>query len=396
MGFNEYTFVIWSVVLMSAVVNAAVNLATGDVVTNQSSTYTIITGWVSSKAVDGCTSQMIATSCCTHTDVGHKEVWWQVDLRQQSVIERVKILYRHEDLTLTRLGGFEIYLSDTSDWRSGVRCYQDNTASLALMTATQDVPCVGIGRYVTIYSNRTVKARTWYWDDAFLELCEVYVFGCPSGKFGNGHCNDDCLNCNTCLPTSGECYCNDGYYGPTCLPCSTGCLTNTCDTISGNCNHCDVGFYSDHCDQNCPSNCKNNVCNKVNGQCAECDVGFFGNHCDQTCPGNCENRTCNKDSGVCIDCNDGYYGPTCTPCPTGCSANTCDITSGNCLHCDSGFFGNRCDKPCPENCKNNMCHKDNGLCTVPLSEKQTGNSTGLTTEWYIGFAVLGIALGISV
>ncbi|XP_069126188.1 scavenger receptor class F member 1-like isoform X3 [Argopecten irradians] len=346
MGFNEYTFVIWSVVLMSAVVNAAVNLATGDVVTNQSSTYTIITGWVSSKAVDGCTSQMIATSCCTHTDVGHKEVWWQVDLRQQSVIERVKILYRR----------------------------------------------------------------------------------CPSGKFGNGHCNDDCLNCNTCLPTSGECYCNDGYYGPTCLPCSTGCLTNTCDTISGNCNHCDVGFYSDHCDQNCPSNCKNNVCNKVNGQCAECDVGFFGNHCDQTCPGNCENRTCNKDSGVCIDCNDGYYGPTCTPCPTGCSANTCDITSGNCLHCDSGFFGNRCDKPCPENCKNNMCHKDNGLCTecisgfhgnvcdqacpancgnnlcsiqdgqclIPLSEKQTGNSTGLTTEWYIGFAVLGIALGISV
>ncbi|XP_069128409.1 cell death abnormality protein 1-like, partial [Argopecten irradians] len=317
------------------------------------------------KAVDGCTSQRIASDCCAHTDGGHKEVWWQVDLRQQSVIERVKIIYRNEDLTLTRLGGFEIYLSDTSDWRSGERCYKDNTASLELMSATQDVACVGVGQYVTLYNNRTVKTRSWYYHDAVFELCEVYVFGCPYGKFGNGHCNDDCLNCNICLPTSGECYCYDGYYGPTCTPCPTGCSTNTCDQTSGNCNQCDVGFYSYHCDQNCPSNCKNNVCNKVNGQCAECDFGFFGNHCDQQCPGNCENSTCNKDSGLCTEC----------------------IT---------GFYGNVCDQACPDNCGNNICSILDGQCLIPLSEKQTGNNICSNIGWYTGYAVLGAFLGISV
>lgn len=272
--------------------------------------------------------------CCSHTGLGQTEAWWQVDLRRQSIIERVEIIYRDER-ALARLAGFEIYLSDTSDWRSGKRCYQDNTASLELMTAIQNATCVGVGQYVTIYNDRRVKAKSWYWNEAYFELCEVYVFGCNLGKFGNGHCNDDCLNClnNVCQPTSGAC-------------------------------ECDVGFYGDHCDQICPLYCKNNVCKMSNGQCVECDVGFFGNHCDQLCPGNCENHTCNKDSGLCTECI-------------------------------SGFYGNVCNQACPDNCGNNVCSMQDGQCLIPLPERQTGDTCSYI-GFYTGYAVLGAFLGISV
>lgn len=329
---TKLVFVLWSLLSISAVVKSSVNIATGDIVTSQSSNYN--DKWVSSKAVDGCTRQIMTHGCCSHTGLGQTEAWWRVDLRRQSIIERVEIIYRDER-ALARLAGFEIYLSDTSDWTSRERCYQDNTASLELMTAIQNVTCVGVGQYVTIYNDRRVKAKSWYWNEAYFELCEVYVFGCTLGKFGNGHCNDDCLNClnNVCQPTSGAC-------------------------------ECDVGFYGDHCDQICPLYCKNNVCKMSNGQCVECDVGFFGNHCDQLCPGNCENHTCNKDSGLCTECI-------------------------------SGFYGNVCNQACPDNCGNNVCSMQDGQCLIPLPERQTGDTCSYV-GFYTGYAVLGAFLGISV
>ncbi|XP_069125774.1 scavenger receptor class F member 1-like isoform X2 [Argopecten irradians] len=424
MDFNKYTLVIWSVVSMSALVNAAVNLATGNIATSQSSNYNEI--WVSSKAVHGCIHQNIDSNCCTHTAGGQTEVWWQADLRQQSVIQTVEILYRDEGI-LSRLAGFEIYLSDTSDWRSGLRCYRDNTASLALMTATQNVPCVGIGRYVTIYNNRRVIAKQWYSDEAVLELCKVYIYGCTLGKFGNGHCNDDCFNClsNICHPTSGVCdscaagyyrsidvcvpcpqncvgnncdgssgacsggckagfsgtycrcplncadhscpstgqcsNCNDGYYGPNCTPCPTGCSTNTCDQTSGNCFDCNDGYYGATCIQ-CPAGCSTNTCDKTSGNCYQCTAGLFGNKCNQQCAFTCKDNMCNKNSGQCDDCSDGYYGQLCLACPTGCSTSTCDKTSGRCFECKAGLFRDQCNQNCTFTCKDNMCNKNSGQC----------------------------------
>ncbi|XP_069128406.1 fucolectin-5-like [Argopecten irradians] len=269
---TKLVFVLWSLLSISAVVKSSVILTTGNIVTSQSSTY--VSGgarWVSSKAVDGCTAQTIGSDCCTHTDTGKTEAWWQVDLQQQFVIETVHILYR-DDGTLDRLAGFEIYLSNTSVFRSEERCYQDNTASLGLMTAIQNVTCTGVGQYVTIYNDRRVKAESWYSDDAILELCEVFIYGCTLGKFGNGHCNDDCLDClsNICHPTSGICdNCAAGYHSlvDVCIPCPTNCARNTCDGSSGACTAgCKAGFSGTYC--RCPLNCADQSCLPSIGQCS--------------------------------------------------------------------------------------------------------------------------------
>ncbi|XP_033739083.1 scavenger receptor class F member 1-like [Pecten maximus] len=335
-------------------------------------------------------------NCCSHTVEGQDEVWWQVDLQQQYVIETVTIIYRDQG-TLKRLAGFEIYLSNTPDWTSGEPCYQDTTANLASMSATQSVTCPGVARYVTIYNNRRVKAYTWYSDQAYLELCEVYVNGCQFGKYGNGNCDNVCTSCagNRCHPTSGSCdTCAAGSYragdhcvqcpqncaGNTCAStsgaCSMGCLAGfsgiyckclancndqTCDGATGHCSNCYDGFYGPVCTP-CPTGCSTHTCDKSTGNCIQCDAGFFGNQCDQFCPANCKANVCNKDSGQCGDCDDGFYGPVCTSCPTGCSTDTCDKSTGNCMQCDAGFFGNQCDQSCPANCTANACNKDSGQC----------------------------------
>ncbi|XP_069128369.1 laminin subunit gamma-1-like [Argopecten irradians] len=264
--------------------------------TSQSSTYHT---YDSSKAVDGCVSHNLDSNCCTHTDFLNTEAWWQVDLQQQSVIEIVGIIYR--DHLLKRLAGFEIYLSNTPDWTSGVRCYQDNTASLTLVSANQNVSCQGVARYLTIYSDRRTHTYTWYSDWAFLELCEVYVT-------------------DGCLP---------GYSGTYCK---------------------------------CPANCGNQACSL--GHCSNCNSGYYGPTCTTPCPSGCNANTCDKTSGFCLDCNSGYYGSTCTPCPSGCNGNRCNKTSGICTKCNGGFHGNRCDLTCPGNCNNNTCSQETGLCEV--------------------------------
>ncbi|XP_033737764.1 cell death abnormality protein 1-like isoform X2 [Pecten maximus] len=267
MEFNKYILVvIWSVLTIATTVKASENLA-HEKFTTQSSDFG--NNWVSSKVVDGCTLQRITDGCCTHTALGQKEAWWQVDLQQMSVIENVGIIYRDER-ALHRLAGFEIYLSNTSDWTSGEPCYKDTTANLASMSATQSVTCQGVARYVTIYSDRRVKAYTWYSDQAYLELCEVYVNGCPFGMYGYGNCNNNCTNC----------------------------LGNLCDPTSGTC-ECEAGYHGDQCDRICPSNCRHNLCDMASGRCTECETGFHGTNCSKGCPSNCKDRMCMQEDGRC-------------------------------------------------------------------------------------------------
>ncbi|XP_069128366.1 platelet endothelial aggregation receptor 1-like [Argopecten irradians] len=438
--------VICSVLSIFTAVRASQDLAKGKP-TSQSSTRD---NYDSSKAIDGCILQYIGSNCCSHTDFGNTEAWWQVDLQQQSVIETVHIIYRDQNL-LKRLAGFQIYLSNTSDWRSGVRCYQDQSTSLDLLFAKQYVACQGVAQYLTIYSDRRTHTYTWYSTKAILELCEVYIYGCPLGKFGNGNCNEDCIDCldslchptsgicdtcasgyytiedgcfpcltncagNTCNGTTGACSdgclpgfsgtyckclancgdqpcsqetcsnCNSGYFGSTCTPCPSGCNASTCDKALGVCtNGCVPGYFGTYC--NCPANCAEQTCSQ--GNCSNCNSGYYGHSCTP-CPSGCYGSTCDKSGicangcssgfsgtfcncpvncddnichfGNCTNCNDGFYGPTCTPCPTGCSINTCDKSSGNCLQCDAGFHGSHCDLTCPDNCINKTCNQDNGLC----------------------------------
>ncbi|XP_060079884.1 protein draper-like [Ylistrum balloti] len=389
MKFSQLLVLIWSI-STPLVVETSVNLALGKP-TSQSSDFNA--RWDSSKAVDGCSTQTIASDCCTHTEIGVTEVWWQVDLQQQSVIESVYIIYRNEG-TLYRLAGFEIYLSYTSDWRKGVRCYKDYTDNLQSMSATQNVSCSGVARYVTIYNDRRMKSKSWYSDDAVLDLCEVNVYECSPGFSGTYcRCPLNCKDASCPLPTGYCTECFDSFYGDRCnLTCPSNCLTNVCARSNGQCtackpgffgthcrcpancrdqtcpgdycNECDIGYYGIRCDLVCPNNCDNMGCNRTSGECIGCVLGYFGSTCDQTCPSNCNDNLCVQANGVCIGCKQGFFGNTCNSrCPLQCKDNTCIQSNGHCEECEAGFHGRNCTKICPNSCRDHICEQVDGRCT---------------------------------
>ena len=73
------------------------------------------------------------------------------------------------------LAGFAVYVSDTSDWKSGALCYQhdinepvDNSIS---------IDCFITGRYVTIFNSRNDSLRSTLSSFAYINICEVNITG---------------------------------------------------------------------------------------------------------------------------------------------------------------------------------------------------------------------------
>ncbi|XP_021354768.1 multiple epidermal growth factor-like domains protein 10 isoform X1 [Mizuhopecten yessoensis] len=344
--------------------------------------------WVASKAVDGCTQTTIASNCCTHTqNNGPKQSWWRVNMGDLMTINSITIYYR--DKFQKRFAGYQLYLSNTTESPTqGVLCFEDKSATEAQVQLLVTHQCPYVARYVTVYNYRNNPKRySWYDDYAVIELCEVQVFGCQVGQYGNGDCNSQCSgNCygGNCNSTTGSCfYCFPGKYGDYCNnDCSTKCTDITCEKDTGYCSGCNAGFRGNKCDQSCPANCEDQLCIQNSGDCtgecaadrqdrqfrkccilSACDPGFYGSSCNQKCSGNCKDKTCVQGSGLCKDCEDGFFGPECNPCSTGCVNPTCNKSFGNCSRCNAGFHGNNCDQSCPANCEDQLCIQNSGDCT---------------------------------
>ncbi|OWF46197.1 Scavenger receptor class F member 1 [Mizuhopecten yessoensis] len=364
MRVRYYLFVVYAALLRMSI--ASENLGRSKP-TNQSSVYAHNTLWTSDLAVDGCKQQIILSDCCIHTSLNATEAWWQVDLQEKVVVENVIIYNRDEGSSERRLGGYQIYLSNTRYWRPTGLCYEDKTLTEDALSSIQSNTCDGTARYLTIYSDRQTKRRRWYSDKAILVLCEVEVYGCPVGRYGKGTCtltcDDNCVH-NKCHPSSGACFlCVDGHYksGERCLECPSNCYGGVCDGESGACAGCKDGFYGGTCDKTCPSNCQDGICNIQTGQCAGCKDGFYGGTCDKTCPSNCQDGVCNIQTGQCADCAVGTYGYNCdNNCPDVCNGMPCKQANGACADCPVGRFGDRCD-PCPSNCLLDDCTTE-GYC----------------------------------
>ncbi|XP_033739276.1 uncharacterized protein LOC117326624 [Pecten maximus] len=152
-----------------------------------------------------------------------------------------------------RFAGYQLFVSNTTDTpKDGVLCYEDTSSTRDDVQLEVTHQFLQVGRYVTVYNHRNnPKRHNWYHDDALLELCEVQVFGCQEGRYGDGHCNNQC---------------------------PVACYGGNCNSQTGACFYCFTGKYGDNCTSNFPKNCKDNVCLKNTGICFD---DYYINICCQ-------------------------------------------------------------------------------------------------------------------
>ncbi|XP_069126601.1 receptor-type tyrosine-protein phosphatase alpha-like isoform X2 [Argopecten irradians] len=325
--------------------------------------------WLASAAVDGCQKTFIQSGCCTHTAGDRRTVWWRVDLGQTSTIDSIQIIYRGG--FQQRLAGYELYVSNTTiSPQDGFLCYNDTSSTEAAVQLNIIHQCPYVGRYVTVYNYRNSPKRYgWYDNYAILELCEVLVFGCPVGRYGNGDCSQVCpATCygGYCNPKTGSClYCTPTTYGTVCdNTCSSDCKDSLCDRYNGSCLDCIPGKHGNFCENTCSSNCQGSTCIKDTGACYGCVAGKYGATCSQGCPMNCDSTGCSQYTGYCQACVIGKHGNTCElDCPANCKDRICDKNNGHCVECVDGKFGDTCNQDCSINCKDMICAKNGGVCS---------------------------------
>ncbi|XP_069117582.1 receptor-type tyrosine-protein phosphatase epsilon-like isoform X2 [Argopecten irradians] len=313
--------------------------------------------YTSANAVDGNTNQLLRQKSCAHQAEGQSEAWWRVDLQKQVTIDNIEIYYRDEGVTgwtgwRNRFAGYEVYLSNTTERRGEDRCFVDSSQEVDGILSHVNLPgCKGTAQYVTVYNHReTPKRQPWYSDFVQLELCEVQVYGCEVGTYGNGNCDQTCSpNCpdGLCDPTDGHCiYCGINTYmrsdESVCRPCPDNCA-GPCSSL-GLCNEgCVDGTHGDRCELKCPDNCGTDVCDRDSGECKDgCVDGTYGDRCELECSENC--TSCTQDGKQCLGCIDGAFGSSCSKTCGNCEDMRCSLDTGDCdTPCLTGWVGQQCD-----------------------------------------------------
>ncbi|XP_065938287.1 protein draper-like [Magallana gigas] len=380
-------------------------LVNSNTIAVSSSTYP---SYVASRTVDGNTDQNHTS--CSHTDARSyiTEAWLRIDLGTVYSVKSVKLWYRGDRgsayYNTLRLRGYSLRVSnDTTVPPPESSCYND-PGNVTLPTIVEE-DCETTAQYIWIY-----QSNISHFSDPcpILAICEVQVFGCETGHYGEDCAKkcDHCKNNATCGIQNGECDDNGcaspGYQPPLCKECYTGyygedcskkcdhCKNNTsCEKQYGECEilgcaysgyqpplckGCILGMYGLHCEKNCSRYCRFVDCDRKTGTCLDgCKSGYIGSFCNQTCLngkygpncreicGHCYNNSdCYHGNGTCLEgCDPGYWNHECkTPCSNGrygqncqytCSGNcvngeACDKTNGSCRLCVDGFQGSKCDR----------------------------------------------------
>ncbi|XP_070546921.1 multiple epidermal growth factor-like domains protein 10 [Ptychodera flava] len=212
----------------------------------------------------------------------------------------------------------------------------------------------------------------------------MYDGGCLCAEGFHGRlCQKKC-SCpehSECNSKTGECICQNDFYGNQCLPCNCS-NTEQCDPFSGTCS-CRPGYYGKHCDKNCScfngAYCGNNqldncICSSgwAGSECSDCDTGIVkatgSLFCEDKCLHCYNGHWCSVENGDCecspgwqgnrCDqiCDEGYYGNNCSE-VCRCKGNKCNHITGIC-QCESEEPGEQCEDPCPDNClacEDNVC-----------------------------------------
>ncbi|XP_078330370.1 uncharacterized protein LOC144624441 [Crassostrea virginica] len=183
----------------------------------------------SDKAVDGkMTIRMGSGSQCAISGGNVSEAMWMVDLGDVYAIRAIFIYFRIEESKIenhevaSRILGFSVYASNTSRIVDGKLCYHENNNTIESMPSQTIVNCIVQARYIIYYNSRLSPPlrSADYSKFAYIDLCEVEVYGCTRFGFYGEFCEKPCpWNCKHCHPSTGECVggCSTGYYGHHCL-----------------------------------------------------------------------------------------------------------------------------------------------------------------------------------
>nr|KAI8754324.1 receptor-type tyrosine-protein phosphatase epsilon-like isoform X2 [Biomphalaria glabrata] len=329
---------VWS--LCSVYINGGRNVALKQ---NASQTSNYSTLMSPENAVDGNSVDIFLDKppfSCTHTYVGDKSPRWTLTFGEVYTVYRLILVNRGDNQG--RLAGFLLQTFDVMN--RIVMNYTDPRKSIS------DKYYVNTNSPTLPLKRITIQATS---SELILTLCEVEAYGdCPSGKWSLA-CNLSCdqLCPSKCLVHSGQCEtncvgytnppnctfeCPKGRWGVNCSSTCSNCFHGDCNTVTGECilgclgydnppyctNGCSTGLYGKNCTQECFNTCRNESCDSSTGHCQECVVGFHGDFClDANDPPVCDTI-----------CQSGYYGKNCSEvCSSHCVNGTCQATTGHCI-----------------------------------------------------------------
>ncbi|XP_041346934.1 multiple epidermal growth factor-like domains protein 11, partial [Gigantopelta aegis] len=245
---------------------------------------------------------------CMITGVNLPFTWWEVNLGEDYYIHTLDIYFRSTEYTVRR-NGVHIYSSTEANRSNTGRLCGSTTLNSPDVTT---VICNSTARYITLYRQQTDNDGK-----STMDFCEVEVFICDPGTFGD--------NC------SQFCHCEDGPCNYVTGQCTGGCKPNW---VGEKCNGCDSSHYGELCSKQCSSRHCDKATGKsscdINGTCDKgCDPGWKGTDCMEKCPNrqygqdcgkSCADRkcldssvTCYHVTGECVDgCKRGYQSVDCT------------------------------------------------------------------------------------
>ncbi|XP_052692269.1 multiple epidermal growth factor-like domains protein 11 isoform X2 [Crassostrea angulata] len=278
--------------------------------------------WGADRAVDGLKSNLdILGEQCTISADKYLTSEWRVDLQEVLSIHHIFIQYRTGNVVwdknngyTSRFLGFSVYISNTTDKKDGTLCFKDTSYTRATIPNPTNITCFTHGRYVIYHNNRTQpEFPPGYSMNAYNELCEVEVYGCPELGYDGENCSSLCPE--KCK--DDQCYAGN----KTCLSCVAGYIGSQCIE------ECDGGTFGARCINMCGKCAQNEHCHHINGSCMNgCDPGFYGHQCKKICETgkygiDCQQRCsafchtsgiCHHITGACKDgCKSGWKGTEC-------------------------------------------------------------------------------------
>nr|XP_022305260.1 uncharacterized protein LOC111112171 isoform X2 [Crassostrea virginica] len=110
----------------------------------------------------------------------------------------------------SRVLGFSLYVSNSPNRSEGDLCFEDTFYTKETVPMIFSLLCLKHGQYIIFYNERLngVSYPDEYSADAFSDLCEVEVYGCPVPGYYGSNCSKPCLdpeNCHHCNIETGKC-----------------------------------------------------------------------------------------------------------------------------------------------------------------------------------------------